>query len=72
MRTSERVLTLLPCAQRVRHELVQRDRQIAHALAGCVIDGVGDRCRYADDTDLADALEPQRIAVVLLVARRSP
>src|SRR4029078_4863028 len=32
-------------------QLVRSDRQIAHALSGCVIDGVGDRRGDAGDAD---------------------
>jgi hypothetical protein len=42
-------------------QLVQRDRQVAHALAGGVIDRVGDRRRDPDDADLANALDSERI-----------
>ncbi len=37
-------------------QLIRRDRQIAHAHAGRVIDRVRDRRRRAGDADLADAL----------------
>src|SRR5262245_42749892 len=53
-------------------ELVQGDGQGAHALAGGVIYGVGDRRRHTDDADLAYALQPQRIAVVVLVDEDHP
>ena len=42
-------------------QFVQRDRQVAHALAGRVIDRIGDRRRDPDDADLADALDAERI-----------
>ena len=37
----------------LRHQFVDRDRQVADALAGRVEDGVGDGGRRADDADLA-------------------
>ncbi len=33
--------------------LVQRDRQISHALTGGVKDGIGNRCRNPDDARFA-------------------
>src|SRR5438094_2034446 len=42
-------------------QLIQRDRQIANALAGRVIDGIGDRRRDPDNTDLAEAFCAERI-----------
>src|SRR5262245_48942665 len=44
-----------------RQHLIQRDRQVAYALAGRMIDRVGDGRRYADDADLADALDAEGI-----------
>ena len=44
-----------------------RDRQIAHALAGGVIDRIRDRRRGADDADLADAFDAERIDLVVLL-----
>ena len=49
------------------NHLVYRDGQVAHALAGGVIDGVGYRRRRAYDTDLAHALHPERIDLVVLL-----
>src|SRR5262245_17648825 len=42
-------------------QLVERDRQIANALAGRVEDGVGDRRRYAHDADFAQSLGAERV-----------
>ena len=42
-------------------QFIERDRQIAHPLAGGVIDGIGDCRGDADDADLADALDAERI-----------
>ena len=44
-------------------QFVERDRQIAHALAGRVIDRVGDRRRHADDADLAQPLMPSGLTM---------
>ena len=38
-------------------QFIERDRQIPHALAGHVINRIGDRRRDADDTNLAYALD---------------
>src|SRR3981081_4716196 len=43
------------------HQLVDGDRQGAHALAGGVKDRVGDGRGGAHDADLADALDAERI-----------
>src|SRR5436309_15298970 len=42
-------------------QLIQGDRQVAHALAGRVIDGIGDRSRDPVNAYLADALRAERI-----------
>ena len=52
---------------RLADEAVEPDRQVAHALAGGVEDGVGDRRRGADDPDLADALRPHRVELVVVL-----
>src|SRR4029077_231266 len=44
-------------------KLVQRDRQVANALAGRVIHGIGKRRANAGDPDLADALRAERVYV---------
>src|SRR5208282_5586306 len=41
-------------------QLVQGDRQVAHALAGGMIDRIGDCRRNADDPDLAKPLDAER------------
>src|SRR4029450_13028885 len=51
----------------IPHQLVERDRQIAHALAGRVIDRVRNRRRSADNADFADALDAERIDLVILL-----
>ncbi len=43
------------------HELVRRDRQIAHAFAGGVKYGVGDRRRNSDHSEFAHAFYAERI-----------
>ena len=40
---------------------IQRDRQVAHALAGGVMDRVGDGGGNADDADLAHPLDAEWI-----------
>jgi len=42
-------------------QLLERDREVAHAFAGRVIDRVGDRRRNTDDADLHQALDAQRV-----------
>jgi len=42
-------------------QFIQRDRQVPHALPGCVIDRVGDRRRDADDANLAQSLDAEWI-----------
>src|SRR5436190_24317467 len=42
-------------------QLVEGDRQVAHAFSGRVIDRVGYRRRDTDDSDLADAFDAERI-----------
>jgi len=42
-------------------QLIERDRKVAHAFAGRVIDRVGDRCCNTDDADLAQALDAERV-----------
>jgi len=46
------------------HELVDGDRQGADSLAGGVEDGVSDGSGHADQADLADALDPDRVESV--------
>src|SRR3954453_16173198 len=43
------------------NQLIRRDRQIAHALAGRVIDRVGDRRGRSDYSDLTHALDAERV-----------
>ena len=45
----------------------RRDRQVANADAGRVVDGVGNRRRGADDADLADSLRAHRVDVQILL-----
>src|SRR6185437_10543037 len=54
----------LPSCQR---NFVQRNRQVAHALSGRVIDRICDCCCHADDADLSESFDAQRIAIVWLV-----
>src|SRR5580704_2372628 len=49
------------------HQLVDGDRQVAHALAGGVEDRIGDRRRRADDADFAHALDAERVDLVVLL-----
>src|SRR5262249_20584436 len=51
----------------LRHHLVDGDRQVAHAPAGRVKHRIGDRRRGADDTDLAHALDAERVDQVVLL-----
>lgn len=44
-----------------REKLVHDYGKVADALAGRMVDGVGDRRRSPDDAEFADALHPQRI-----------
>ena len=46
-------------------QFIERDRQIAHAFAGRVIDRIGDRRGDADNADFADALDAERIDQVV-------
>src|SRR5689334_8852493 len=50
-----------------RQQLIERDRQIAHADARGVIDGVGDGSGGADDADLANALHAHGVDVGVLL-----
>src|SRR6266496_6566147 len=43
------------------NEFVQRDRQLAHALARSVIDSVGEGAGNAGDADFSDPARPERI-----------
>jgi hypothetical protein len=43
------------------------DGKIAHALAVCMKDGVGDSWGYADERDFAEALDAERIDVRILL-----
>ena len=45
-------------------QLVDGDRQRAYAPAGGVVYGVGDGGGHADDADLAEALDPDRVGPV--------
>src|SRR5207253_7966516 len=61
-------VNLLFAAVVSRQQLIQRDRQIADADAGGVIDGVGDGSGGADDAELANALHAYGVDVgVVLV-----
>src|SRR5207245_3648327 len=51
----------VPTASIKLNHLVERDRQVAHALSRRMIDRVGDRSRHADNADLAEALDAERI-----------
>ncbi len=60
---------------RPSEQLVERDRQIAHALSGGVVNGIGNSRGRARDADLADALDADRIDVGVAraqAAARSP
>jgi hypothetical protein len=46
-------------------QLIDGDRQIANALSGGVIDRIGDRRGGSDDSDLADAFDPEWIDLVV-------
>src|SRR5215208_1264540 len=48
-------------------QLVEPDRQRAHAHAGRVEDGVGDGRGGADDADLADSLDADRVELVVVL-----
>ena len=62
------LLTLEP-----QHEIVDADREAAHADAGRVPDRIGDRADRAGDADLADALDAERIDVrIVLVDQSAP
>src|SRR5436305_14592119 len=50
-----------PDRLRLSQHFVQRDRQVAHAYAGRVVDRVGDRRGHADNTYLADTLHAELI-----------
>jgi len=52
-------------------QFVEGNRQIPHTLSGRVIDRVGDGRRNADDADLADAFDAQRIDDVEGAERRA-
>src|SRR5262245_8768575 len=51
----------------IPHQLVERDRQIAHAFAGRMIDRIRHGRRGADDADFADAFDTERIDLVVLL-----
>ena len=57
----------LPASRAV--QLVERDREVAHARSGRMIDRVGDRRGDADDPDLTKPLDAKRVGVVRLVRR---
>src|SRR5262249_22098231 len=46
---------------------IERNREVAHALSGRVVDRVRNRCRNADNAYLAEPLDAEPIAVVWLV-----
>ena len=48
-------------ATRLRRNFIERNRKIADALAGRVINRVGDRRGNADDADLAQAFDAEAI-----------
>ena len=52
---------------RASEQFFKRDRQIAHALAGRVIDGIGNRGRYRDRCQLAKALRAEWARLVIEV-----
>src|SRR5438105_620078 len=51
------------CDLRLPEQFVERDRQVPYTDARRMIDGVGNCRRRSDDTDLADALCPDRTRV---------
>src|SRR5215831_14656168 len=51
----------------IPHQLVERDRQIAHAFSGRMIDRIRHGRRGADDADFADAFDTERIDLVILL-----
>src|SRR5262249_9979356 len=51
----------------IPHQLVERDRQIAHAFARRMIDRIRDRGGGADDADFADLFDAERIDLVILL-----
>src|SRR6266567_2422494 len=55
-RTEGRAITL-------GQELIERDRQIAHANAGRVINGIGNSGGSSDNPNLADAFRAHRVDV---------
>ena len=55
------VIRLVRRAGCLTRQLIQRDRQIAHAFSGRVIDRIRDRRGRADEADLAHALDAERI-----------
>ena len=48
-------------------ELIDGDRQIADALSSSMINGIGDRRRGFDDSDLANAFDFERIDLVVFL-----
>src|SRR5215472_18781639 len=51
----------------VAQQLVGRDRQIANALSGAMIDRVGDRGGSSDNADFADTFDTERIDLVVFL-----
>src|SRR5919199_1659896 len=50
-------------ASRSLQQLLRRDGQVADALSGRVVNGVGDRRGDAHDRELADPLDAERVDV---------
>ena len=50
-----------------RDQAIEGDREFADANAGGVPNGVGDGTRRAGDPDLADAFDPERIDVGIVL-----
>ena len=61
LKVRDDVEIVLDAAGVLDEHAVEPDRQLAHAPAGGVEDGVGDRRGGADDADLADALGAHRV-----------
>jgi len=55
------------CRPQALEKCFRPDRKVAHSLARGIEDSIGHGGVHADDADLADALDPQRVHPLILV-----